>query len=391
MISGHNSSMQRRLKRALATFAGVLAVMTSLAVALPATAGAATKGASTGSATSGPFLDTLHTVTNIASTVPANGDVNPYGIVEVPQTIGKLIKNHTLISNFNAKSNLQGTGTTIMEIGPEGRTSVFAQLGLPLPGACPGGVGLTTALEILGGRYVVVGSLPVTKKGMGTPEAGCLIVLNAWGKPVETWSGTLINGPWDMAVLQFPGFAQLFVTNVLNGTVAAGGNVVDEGSVVRLDIAVAAQGKPQLIGETEIATGFPEELNSSALVLGPTGDAIGAFGTLYVADTVGNRIAAIPFAPFLPGPVQNGGITVTTGGGLDSPLGMMIAPNGNIVVANGNNGNAVEVTPFGQQVADVQMDPLNSGGDLFGLTLSATQKGILFVDDGDNTLKRFSA
>jgi hypothetical protein len=390
MFSRGNSSKQQQrigVKRVLAVFAGALTTMTALVVAIPATAGAATAGGGT----SGPFLDGLHKVTNIASTVPANGDVNPYGIVNVPQTVGRLVKGQTLVSNFNAKSNLQGTGTTIMEIGPAGHSKLFAEIGLPLPGACPGGVGLTTALEILGGHYVVVGSLGVTKKGTGTPEAGCLIVLNAWGKPVETWSGTLINGPWDMAVLQFPGFAQLFVTNVLNGTVAAGGNVVDKGSVVRLDIALPAKAMPQLFAETEIATGFPEELNSSALVLGPTGDAIGAFGTLYVADTVGNRIAAIPFAPFLSGPVPNGGITVTSGGGLDAPLGMMIAPNGDIIVANANNGNAVEVTPFGQQVAEVQMDPLNSGGDLFGLTLSPNQKGILFVDDGDNTLKRFSA
>ena len=67
----------------------------------------------------------------------------------------------------------------------------------------------------------------------------------------------------------------------------------------------------------------------------------------------------------------------------------MLAPNGDVIAANGGNGNAVEVTPSGEQVANVQMDPLNSGGDLFGLTLSPSHKGIQFVDDGDNTLKRF--
>jgi hypothetical protein len=69
---------------------------------------------------------------------------------------------------------------------------------------------------------------------------------------------------------------------------------------------------------------------------------------------------------------------------------MAIAPNGDLITANGGDGNAVETTPWGQQVATVQMDPLNSGGDLFGLIISPNHKSILFVDDGDNTLKRFN-
>ena len=36
----------------------------------------------------------------------------------------------------------------------------------------------------------------------------------------------------------------------------------------------------------------------------------------------------------------------------------MLAPNGDVIAANGGNGNAVEMTPWGQQVANVQMDPL---------------------------------
>ncbi len=337
-----------------------------------------------------PFLDTLHTVTDIASTVPGNGDVNPYGIVTVPYSVGKLVKNSTLISNFNAKSNLQGTGTTIVQISPARRLSVFAKLKGALPGSCPGGVGLTTALTILQGGYVVVGSLPVTGAGTGTPEAGCLIVLNSEGVPVETWSGSLINGPWDMTSLQVPGFAELFVTNVLNGTVAAGGSVVDQGTVLRLVVALPHGSAPQLLQESVIGTGFSEQLNSSALVLGPTGVALGHDGTLYVADTVNSRIAAIPFAPFRFFPMGDGGYTVTSGGALEEPLGLMLAPNGDLIAANAANGNAVEVTPSGDQVANVQMDPLNSGGDLFGLTLTPSHKGILFVDDGNNTLERFS-
>ncbi len=369
----------------------MIGLVASGLLVLPAAQGTAAAAVTRASSGPGftPFLDTLHTVKNIDSTVPTNGDVNPYGIVEVQSSVGRLVQNDTLISNFNAKSNLQGTGTTLVEISPSGQRTLFARLHGPLPGACPGGIGLTTALTILSGGYVVVGSLGVTDKGMGTPEAGCLIVLNSDGVPVETWSGPLINGPWDFAALQFGSFSQLFVTNVLNGTVAAGEKGTNQGTVVRLDVFSPHGQPPVLFQQTVIATGFSEALNSSALVLGPTGDALGANDTLYVADTINNRIGAIPFASFRHTPVGSGGYTVSSGGGLNAPLGMTLAPNGDILTVNGNDANAVETTPYGKQVAVVQMDPLGNGGDLFGLVLNPGRSGVLFVDDGDNTLKAF--
>src|SRR5579864_7575295 len=88
----------------------------------------------------GPFLG--HHVSVIGSTVPSNGDVNPYGIVTAPTTTGKLTQGNILISNFNAVSNLQGTGTTVVQLTPGGSLSVFAQLNVDeLNGDCPGGVG----------------------------------------------------------------------------------------------------------------------------------------------------------------------------------------------------------------------------------------------------------
>ena len=73
------------------------------------------------------------------STVPAIGDVNPYGITVVPVTTGNLVQGDILISNFNNSANLQGTGTTIMEISPGGAVQTFAQINASsLPGSCPG-------------------------------------------------------------------------------------------------------------------------------------------------------------------------------------------------------------------------------------------------------------
>lgn len=336
------------------------------------------------------FLSHFHSVDVVASTVPPNGDVNPYGVANVPFSTGNLVRGDTLVSNFNASNNTQGTGTTIVQVSPNHQMSVFAQINpATLPGACPGGVGLTTALDVLNDGYVVVGSLPVTNNGSGTPEAGCLIVLNSQGVPVETYAGNGINGPWDMTAVQvFGPFAELFVTNVLNGTVAAAGNEVDRGSVVRLSVFDPPGRPPVFFSSMLIATGLGEELNSSALVLGPTGVALGQGGTLYVADTVKNRITAIPFATSRFFPVFGGGTLLSQGGGLNNPLGLVMAPNGDLITVNGNDGNAVEVTPSGMQVDTMTIDPFNGGGDLFGLAIAPNGRGILFVDDNSaaNTL-----
>ncbi len=334
------------------------------------------------------FLATLQHPSLIGTTVPPNGDENPYGIATVPWSTGNLVRGDTLVSNFNAKSNAQGTGTTIVELSPSGSLTVFASLGGTLPGSCPGGVGLTTALAVLPDGYVVVGSLPTN--GMGVPEQGCLIVLNSEGQAVETWSGPEINGPWDLTSRSFGDVTQLFVTNVLNGTVAAAPGVANQGTVVRLDVWSPHHRAPQVLSETVIATGFDEQLNTAALVVGPTGVALGWDGTLYVADTLNNRIAAIPHAAFRHSALPNGGTTVSQNGGLNAPLGLVLAPNGNVIAANGGDGNAVEVAPDGTQVDVARLDPLNAGGDLFGLCLTPQGHGILFVDDGDNTLRLLS-
>ena len=332
------------------------------ALALAVTAALAVSGvAPAGASRPEPFLAGFNTVTTVASTLPANGDVNPYGIVNVPQSVRSLVRGDTLVSNFNAVSNLQGTGTTIVQVAPDGQRSVFAQLDGPLPGACPGGVGLTTALTVLQGGIVVVGSLPVTMAGTGTPEAGCLIVLNSHGTPIETLAGGASNGPWDMTAFQVPGFAVLFVTNVLNGTVAAKGAQVNDGTVVRFVLALPPGGDPVLVNSTEIGSGFAEQLNSNALVIGPTGAALGPNGTLYVAATLESRIAAIPLALLRQSALGGGGETVSSGSALSGPLGLTLAPNGDLIAADGGNGNAVEVTPFGAQVDNVQIDPAGAG------------------------------
>src|SRR5215831_6849485 len=202
-----------------------------------------------------PFLSRVHDLDTLTSTVPANGDVNPYGVAIVPITTGALVAHNVLVSNFNNSANLQGTGITIVQISPAGVPSLFAQItAASLPDSCPGGVGLTTALVALRSGFVIVGSLPTTDGSAATAQAGCLIVLNSSGHAVATFSGNGINGPWDMTAVDMGSTAVLFVANVLNGTVMGNGAVVFHGSVLRL--VVSLTGTPTVTSTTAIASAF---------------------------------------------------------------------------------------------------------------------------------------
>jgi DNA-binding beta-propeller fold protein YncE len=333
------------------------------------------------------FIGPLSTITVLNSTIPSNGDVNPYGVALVPETKGDLVAGRFLISNFNNYKNQQGTGTTIVQIAPDGTFSLFAQID-PSKVFCPGGIGLTTALVALRSGFVVVGSLPTVGGDPTTSAAGCLIVLNSTGKVVKTFFGHNINGPWDMTAVDGGPLAALFVTNVLNGTVAANGNVVNRGTVVRLLLGIFDGGPPQLLDSTVVAFGFPERTDPAALVIGPTGVAFdNETGTLYVADSLNNRIAAIPNALFRIFPAGTG-FTVSQGGALNDPLGLALTPNHHILAANGNDGNLVEINPESRKQVAVKLvdstpPPPLGAGSLFGLF--ATADGVYFVDDISNT------
>jgi hypothetical protein len=336
------------------------------------------------------FIGSLNQNTQIVSTIPKNGDINPYGVAVVPFTTGKLVKGHILVSNFNNSSNLQGTGTTIVDISPEGDLTLFAQIDArKLPGPCPGGVGLTTALAVLRSGWVIVGSLPTTDGTGSTAQAGCLIVLDRHGHVVETISGGDINGPWDMTALDLDDLAILFVANVLNGTVAANGQVVSNGTVLRIVLSIPDEenqtSPPAELSRTVIGFGFDQRTDPNALVIGPTGLGLDPSGVLFVADTLANRIAFIPAA--VTRLMSAGtGTTVSQGGALNGPLGLAIAPNGNVLVTNGGDGNMVEVDPSSDlQVAVKNVDTTQTGaGTLFGLAVIPS--GVYFVNDGNNTL-----
>jgi hypothetical protein len=108
----------------------------------------------------------------------------PYG--------GSLEAGDILVSNFNSSAGVQGTGTTIVKIAPNGTLTTFFQGQPPL--------GFTTALGVLRGGFVLVGNVPTINDG-ATAEQGSLLVIDRFGHLVTTLTNaTFLDGPWDLAV-----------------------------------------------------------------------------------------------------------------------------------------------------------------------------------------------
>jgi hypothetical protein len=314
----------------------------------------------------------------IVSTVPLNGDLNPYGVAFVPKNFregGPLEPGDILVSNFNDNQNLQGTGTTIVNIGPGGHRSVFFQ--------GPHGLGLTTALGVLRAGFVLVGNLPTTDGSSATVQQGSLLVLDRFGDVVTTLvSPSLLDGPWDLTVNDQGNQAQVFVSNVLSGT------------VTRLDVFIN-NNHFYIVRSIQIASGYTHRTDPNALVIGPTGLAYDpSRDVLYVASTGDNEIFAIANAVETKMDAGQGSVIYQDNTHLHGPLGLALAPNGHLITANGDAVNPggtqndlVEFTIGGQFVADFQVDP-GAGGGAFGLAFSSGVNNIQFaaVDDDQNTL-----
>jgi hypothetical protein len=368
------------------TFSATLPAMAVFGLALIAAAQPA-------KADSTSFLSKIKKHELLTSTVPDNGDQNPYALLVAPVSAGTVQKNDVLVGNFNNKGNLQGMGTTIVDYRPSTQQlTTFATIPATLPG-CPGGVGLTTAMIMLKSGWVIIGSAPSTDGTTKTLGAGCLIVLDSSGKVADTISDPLINDPWgNMAVIDNGDTANLFVSNVGFDVGTSGATTVhNKANVVRLDLSIPAGGKPVVTGKTVIADGLSSQADPSVFLIGPTGLVLGAKGQLYVSDAINNRVVSISDAATRTDSAGTG-TKVTKGGFLNRPLALTSAPNGNLLVVNGLDGYVVEVDPAsGKQLAKKLIDgdqaqtPPGSG-DLFGIAIAPDGKSFYYVEDDMNTL-----
>jgi hypothetical protein len=347
------------------------------------------------------LLDMIHKHITRTSTVTDNGDLNPYAVVIAPASAGKIRQGDVLVDNFNNQSNLQGTGTTIIDYSPTtNKATLFAKLPQNLA-QCPGGVGLTTAMTMLKSGWVIVGSTPSTDGTTKTKGQGCLIVLDTSGQVAAVWTGPNINGPWgNMAVIDNGSTATLFVSMAgfdigsPDVTDPATGDpvIVKQATVLRINLTIPQSGPPTIASQTVIASGFGARGDKDVFMIGPTGIALAPDGkTLYVSDAVDNQIVAIADAPTRRDNAGTGRL-VTKDGLLKRPLALAITLEGHLLACNAKNGQLVEVDPIGRKQLYAQWIDTNpaqtppGNGDLFGIAMTSDGKGFYYVEDDVNTL-----
>jgi hypothetical protein len=318
----------------------------------------------------GPFAN--------VSTVPANGDLNPYGVAFINASFqagtGSAKAGDVLVSNFNNSSNLQGTGSTIVGFNANAHRITFFQ-GNP-------GIGLSTALGTLQMGFIVVGNAPSTNGQSSTAGPGSLLVINNQGKLVQTITDPNIQSPWDMALVDNGTTATAYVSNALTGNVS------------RLTFNVSASGLTQT-SSTVIASGYVHRGDPVTFFVAPTGLVYDVpSGDLYVASTGDNEVFMIPNAATVSSSVGLGTLVYEDNVHLHGPLAMVEAPNGHLLVSNNDGINPdptqpseiVEFTKQGQFVKELSMDP-NPGG-AFGMAIYTVGDVATFaaVDDNTNSL-----
>jgi hypothetical protein len=321
------------------------------------------------------------------TTVPTSGDLNPYGVALVPAGFpkGGLLKaGQILVANFNNSMNTQGTGTTIVSITP-GQNPSTAPVFFNSQST-----GLTLALGVLKSGYVIVGNVPTTDGTFGTIGQGSLQIIDRFGHVVQTLSDpNLLDGPWASTLSDHGSTAQLFVSNVLSGT------------VTRINLKVVkhhASTSVNVTSMTQIASGYTVQPNGAAVVVGPGGLAYNAkTDTLYVAATGNNEIFAISHASRTHSDEGLGTLIYQDPAHLFGPIGLVLAPNGDLLATNDDAVNTAneapsqtsaltEFTPTGKFVGQISLD--SGAGGAFGLVVYTHGHNLTVasVDDVTNTL-----
>jgi len=298
------------------------------------------------------------TPTSRVTTVPASGDLNPYGLAVVPAGFpggGLLHAGEFLVANFNNSTNTQGTGTTIVTVTPGQNPS-------PAPVFFNSqAVGLTEALGVLKSGFVIVGNVPTVDGTFGTIGAGSLQIIDRFGHVVQTLSdastnSNLFDGPWAAAVNDKGNTAQVFVSNVEGGT------------VTRINLKVVkhhGQATLEVVSMTQIASGYLVQPNMNAVIVGPGGLAYNPKNdTLYVAATGNNEIFAISHASKRHSDGGTGTVVYEDPTHLHGPIGLALAPNGDLLTTNDDAvkvdvnqpSELIEFTTTGQFVGELSLD-----------------------------------
>src|SRR5262249_2228878 len=132
----------------------------------------------------------------------------------------------------------------------------------------------------------------------------------------------MINGPWGMAINDRGAGAQLFVSNVFDGT------------VTRLEVTFG-NGTAAVQKAVKIGSGYGFGPDTAAVVVRPAGLAHDqARDTLFVASEMDDTIFALHGAGNTQTDLGTGTVVYQDAAHLHGPLGLIFAPNGDLLVAN---------------------------------------------------------
>lgn len=305
---------------------------------------------------------------------PKLHQLNPYGLSVAPSTAGDFQQGDLAVCNFNAKSNVQGTGYTIVALHPK-------------PGSKPTLVSADKKV-LLGCAALALG--PADDIWATAFADDDNPVLSASGKLEVNIRGKKFDRPWGQIYAQpTSGSPAFYESNAGNG------------SIVRINLG-------SKFTYDEIATGFAVNHGKPGSIFGPSGLTYDAsVDTLYIVDGTNNTIVAFSNVSTIPaggiivgkggksfsGPSASDAKLLFSGKPLNGPISAALLANGNIVVGNTSNPSGqnlmVEIARSGK-LMDVRNVDKGASGALFGIVTTGDQaknQKVYFNDDNDNNLQ----
>ncbi len=344
--------------------------------AQPPAAGAAAGVPGARPDTDGSILAKLTNQVVIGSTIdPSFGQLNPYGLSVAPSTSGKLTKGDLVVCNFNASSNVQGTGYTIVALHP-------------MPGSSP----------------TLIAADPTTLMGcnalaLAPNDAIWNAAFVSNDNPVFSPSGTLVKN-FTGSPFNHP-FGQVYA-DPRNGTPSFYVSNAGDGKIIRINLNAG-------FTTQVIAKGFPVNHGAPGSILGPSGlQYERSTDTLFVVDGTNNSVTAIHDVSSIGGvqclQVRDSGRhfdgrfashahVLFMGAPLNGPISSALLFNGHLVIGNTLDPNGknlmIEIDRKGK-VLDVRNVDKGAAGSLFGMVATghnAMDTKLYFNDDNDNNLQ----
>jgi hypothetical protein len=320
------------------------------------------------------FLKQLKKQVVIGSTLdPVNGAQNPYGLTIAPSTSGAFTAGDLVVCNFNAKSNVQGTGKSIIALHPT-------------PGSAPTHVSSDATLKGCDALALSPGDTIWAASMVANDNP----VLDSTGGLIQNIKGKPFKQPWGQIFAQpMSGSPAFYATNAGTGTIVR----INLGSQFTYDV---------------IGKGFPVNHGKPGTALAPSGLAYDpSVDTLYFADGQNNTIVAFANVTNIPaggikaenngmkfsGPSAKDARVVFSGNPLNGPISTALLPNGNLVAGNTLDPDGknlmIEISAAGK-LLDVRNVDKGAAGSIFGIVATGTSLSdakIYFNDDNDTNVQ----